>query len=950
MSKLPDFLYRHIGPDAVEQRQMLNTLGVPDLETLMTQTIPDDIRRTTPLNLPEPLTEAALEEDLNDLASRNRIWRSYIGYGFYGTHMPGVIRRNILENPSWYTSYTPYQAEISQGRLEALLNYQTMLTELTGMELANASLLDDATAAAEAMLMLFNLRSRQQKKAGANRFFVDEGLFPHVLEVVKTRARFKGIELVTDNPLIFRPDESVFGALLAYPLRSGEIPDLDVRLKVFREAEIKTAVHTDLLMLTLLRPPGHFEGVDIVTGGTQRFGLPLGYGGPHTGFLATRMDYKRQVPGRIIGVSVDARGNRALRMALQTREQHIKREHATSNICTAQALTAIMNGMYAVYHGREGLQRIARRVHSLTARLAVALENAGIGQRNKHFFDTLRLEIPHEKIRPLAEAEQINLNYFEDPGTILISLDELTTEAELAKLIDIIGRATGKNISLPEEAAGRLPKEDLRTDEFMHQEVFRRYRSETELMRYIKSLERKDLSLTHSMIPLGSCTMKLNAAAELFPLSDGRWANLHPFVPAEQAAGYRELFRRLGDYLLEITGLDAISFQPNSGAAGEYTGLSIIKSYFEARGQHQRDVALIPASAHGTNPASAVMAGLRVVVVKTLENGNIDTNDLAEKARKYADNLAVFMVTYPSTHGVFEKDIVRMTEIVHRHGGLVYMDGANMNAQMGLTSPAAIGADVCHLNLHKTFAMPHGGGGPGVGPVAVKAFLKDFLPNHALVETGEAKGHQVAAAPYGSAMLLPVSYAYIRLMGAEGLRKSSQIAILNANYLEHLISPYFPTLYKGEAGRVAHEFIADLRPFKHKVSVMDVAKRLMDYGYHAPTVSFPVAGTLMIEPTESESKAELDRFAEAMEAIYREIEAVEEGNDDAPLFHAPHTAEEVTADVWFHGYSRQKAVYPLPWIAANKYWPPVARVDDAYGDRHLHCTCDPTESYASEES
>ena len=950
MSTQPDFLYRHIGPDEQEQRQMLDALGLPDLETLIAQTVPDDIRRTLPLHLPEPLTEAALEEDLNDLASRNRIWRSYIGYGFYGTHTPGVIRRNILENPSWYTSYTPYQAEISQGRLEALLNYQTMLTELTGMELANASLLDDATAAAEAMLMLFNLRTRQQKKAGANRFFVDRGLFPHVLEVVKTRARFKGIKLTVDSPRHFQADESFFGALLAYPLRSGEIPDLKANLRPFREAEIKTAVHTDLLMLTLLRPPGRFEGVDIVTGGTQRFGLPLGYGGPHTGFLATRMDYKRQVPGRIIGVSVDARGNRALRMALQTREQHIKREHATSNICTAQALTAIMNGMYAVYHGREGLQRIARRIHSLAARLTAGLEKAGIEQRNKHFFDTLRLEIPHEKIRPLAEAEQINLNYFEGPETVLISLDEPTTEADVEKLAHIIGQATGKNISLPSNDATYLPAELLRNDDFLHQDVFRRYRSETDLMRYIKSLERKDLSLTHSMIPLGSCTMKLNAAAELFPLSDVRWANLHPFAPKEQARGYQELFRRLGDYLLAITGLDAITFQPNSGAAGEYTGMSIVKAYFEARGEHQRNVALIPASAHGTNPASAVMAGFRVVVVRTLENGNIDTGDLAEKAEKYANELAVFMVTYPSTHGVFEKDIVRMSEIVHRHGGLVYMDGANMNAQMGLTSPAAIGADLCHLNLHKTFAMPHGGGGPGVGPVAVKAFLKDYLPNHGLVKTGGAQGHQVAAAPYGSAMLLPVSYAYIRLMGAEGLRKSSEIAILNANYLEHLISPYFPTLYKGEGGRVAHEFIADLRPFKHKVGVMDVAKRLMDYGYHAPTVSFPVAGTLMIEPTESESKAELDRFAGVMKAIYQEIQAVEEGNDDAPLFHAPHTAEEVTADVWFHGYTRQKAAYPLPWIAANKYWPPVARVDDAYGDRHLHCTCDPPESYANEEA
>ncbi len=950
MLKTKNYTYRHIGPGEAEITAMLESLGLESMEELLYETIPDEIRLSGKLNLPEALTEAELQEDLEQLAKKNQFYRSFIGYGFYATEMPGVIRRNILENPSWYTAYTPYQAEISQGRLEALINYQTMLVELTGLDLANASLLDDATAAAEAMLMMYNLRDRKQKKAGVNKFFVADNIFPHIAEVIKTRARFKGIELVTGDPGTFVPDEGFFGAIWQFPSRTGELIDNEQIIRLWKAAGVKTAVIADLLALTLMTPPGH-QGADIVVGGTQRFGLPLGYGGPHTGYMVVKGEYKRQMPGRIIGVTVDAQGNKAYRMALQTREQHIKRENATSNICTSQVLMAILNGMYAVWHGREGLQEIARHAHRQAVRMAQMLEAAGIAQLNRHFFDTVRFKADVKKWRAIAEEKGLNFNYFEGEDTVLISADELTGDDDLEKIAEVISEYTGKEVRLPSEGDMRIPEFMLRDDDFMHQNVFKKHRTETALMRYIKSLERKDLSLTHSMIPLGSCTMKLNAASEMFALTDPRWANIHPFVPQEQAGGYEILFSRLEKYLGEITGLPYVSLQPNSGAAGEYTGLTIIKSYFEKKGEGNRDVALIPASAHGTNPASAVMAGMKVVVIKTTEQGNIDVDDLEEKARQYAGRLAVFMVTYPSTHGVFEKEIVRMTEIVHRYGGLVYMDGANMNAQVGLTSPAKIGADVCHLNLHKTFGMPHGGGGPGVGPVAVSEKLKDFLPNHVLVNTGGKEGHQVASAPWGSALLMSISYAYIRLLGPDGLRKASETAILNANYLENRINRFFPTLYKGEKGRVAHEFIADLRAFKSQgITVMDVAKRLMDYGYHAPTVSFPVAGTLMIEPTESENKAEMDRFAEAMENIYREIADADAENPDNPLKNAPHTQEMVTADVWFHQYTRKQAAFPLEWVKEHKFWPSVARVDDAYGDRHLHCTCDPIESYADEET
>ncbi len=947
--KTKRFIFRHIGPSENEIQNMLEELGLKNLDELIRQTIPDDIRLKKNIDLPHPLTEEQWFAHIDRLAGKNKTFKSYIGYGYYKTHLPAVIRKNIFENPAWYTAYTPYQAEISQGRLEALLNYQTMLTELTGLPLANASLLDDATASAEAMLMFFNLRSRKQKKANVNKFFIDRNIFPHISAVIRTRAYFKGIELIEGDVFDFQPDESYFGVMWQNPGRRGTLTDDDELFERFARAGLKTAVISDLMALSLIIPPGH-KGADVVVGSTQRFGLPLYYGGPHTGFFVTKEEYKRHVPGRIIGVSIDRNGKRALRMALQTREQHIKRENATSNICTSQVLMAILNGMYAVYHGKEGLQEIAGNIHKKAVSLEHSLKRAGFTQMNENYFDTLQIQVnDRNKLRQIAESKQLNFNYFENDNVVLISLDEMTTDEDLQEILDVFSAYAGKTISLQPTEGNRLTR--LREDDYMAHEVFKKYRSETNLMRYIKTLEQKDLSLVHSMIPLGSCTMKLNAAAELYPLSDKQWTSLHPFVPDTQAEGYQEVFTHLGRMLCQITGLDAVSFQPNSGAAGEYAGLIVIKSYFEHRGEAKRDIALIPASAHGTNPASAVMAGMQVVVIKTLENGNIDVDDLERKAKEYADRLATFIVTYPSTHGVFEKDIKRMVDIVHQHGGLVYMDGANMNAQMGLTSPGEIGADVCHLNLHKTFAVPHGGGGPGAGPILVKGFLKDFLPAHTLVKTGGKHGKQVASAPYGSAAVPLISYGYVLMSGAEGLKKSAEIAILNANYLETKLNPYFPTLYKGESGRVAHEFIADVRPFKDKgIRVVDVAKRLMDYGFHAPTVSFPVPETLMIEPSESESKAELDRFVEAMRSIYDEIKRIDEKSlTDNPLVNAPHTLEILTADVWFHTYSRKKAAFPLDWIAERKFWPTVARIDDAYGDRHLHCTCAPVEAYTNEE-
>ncbi len=943
--KTNSFIYRHLGPREYEVKEMLKTLGVSSIDELIYQTIPDNIRLKKELNLPPAMTEQEYDEHITALGEKNKLYKSFIGFGYYNTTVPGVIQRNILENPSWYTSYTPYQAEISQGRLEALLNYQTMITELTGLKIANASLLDEATAAAEAMLMLYNLRSRKQKKAGVNRFFVDEDIFPQTMAVLETRAEALGIDLVKGFYQTALIDEKYFGALVQYPAASGKINNYREFANNLKQNEVKLAVAADLLSLSILTPPGEW-GADVVVGSTQRFGLPLGYGGPHAGYFATKEEYLRQVPGRIIGVTIDAQGKPALRMALQTREQHIKREKATSNICTAQVLLAVMSGMYAVYHGPDGLKEIAEHIHTQTKKLFYALVELNYKPVHDVFFDTLLIPADVKTIRKKAEEKKINLNYYHGENLVGISLDENTTDQDLENILELFGKIEKEKIKSDFDV---IPDELLRTGTFMEQEVFHKYRSETEMMRYIKKLERKDISLTHSMIPLGSCTMKLNAATELFPITSPFWTNIHPFVPIEQAQGYQEVIKNLSDYLVEITGLDAVSLQPNSGAAGEYAGLMAIRNYHISRGEGQRNIALIPASAHGTNPASAVMAGHKVVVIKTTDKGNIDVEDLREKAEKYKDTLSVFMVTYPSTHGVFEAAIKEMNDIVHQYGGQVYMDGANMNAQVGLTSPGMIGADVCHLNLHKTFAIPHGGGGPGVGPIAVKEHLKDFLPSHPIIKTGGEKGKAVAAAPYGSILVSIISYGYIRMSGPDGLKKSTEYAILNANYLEERLNSYYPTLYKGEAGRVAHEFIADCRPFKEKgITVIDIAKRLMDYGYHAPTVSFPVHDTLMIEPTESEGKEELDRFAEAMISIWNEINEIKDVNEDNLLKNAPHTQEVVTADIWFHKYTRKKAAFPLKYILENKIWPAVSRVDDAYGDRNLHCTCDPIEAYMEE--
>jgi len=939
--KTNSFIYRHLGPRPHETKEMFQTIGVKNMEQLIYETIPDNIRLKENLKLPPKMSEQEYMEHIQNLANQNKLYRSFIGLGYYSSTMPGVIQRNVLENPSWYTSYTPYQAEISQGRLEALLNYQTMLTELTGMDLANASLLDEATAAAEAMGMFFNLRDRKQKKAGVNNFFVGVNVLPQTIAVLETRAKTLGIKLVYGifNQIEF--DDSFFGALVQYPMKHGKVVNFSEFVQKAHAQNIKVAVAA-----VLLSPPGHWDA-DAVIGSTQRFGLPLGYGGPHAGYFATREDYKRHIPGRIIGVSVDTQGKKALRMALQTREQHIKRDKATSNICTAQVLLAVLSGMYAVYHGPKGLKEIAEHIHNQAKKIDSGLKNLGYEQVHEIFFDSLLVKANPNEIKQKAEAKQINLNYFLSDNLVGISVDENTTEQDVKNILSVFA----KNGELPKYVDNYdvIPENLLRKDDFMQQDVFNSYHSETEMMRYIKKLERKDLSLTQSMIPLGSCTMKLNAATELFPISWNQWNNIHPFVPKNQVKGYQKMIDNLENYLSEITGLDAVSLQPNSGAAGEYAGLTAVKNYHESRGETQRNIALIPASAHGTNPASAVMAGHKVVVVKTTDEGNIDVNDLREKAEQYKDTLSVFMVTYPSTHGVFESAIKEMTDIIHKNGGQVYMDGANMNAQVGLTNPGMIGADVCHLNLHKTFAIPHGGGGPGVGPIAVKKHLADFLPAHPFVETGGKFGNAVAAAPYGSVLVSLISYAYIRLSGAEGLKKATEYAILNANYLEYLLKDFYPVLYKGERGRAAHEFIADCRPFKEKgISVLDIAKRLMDYGYHAPTVSFPVHDTLMIEPTESESKQELDRFANAMISIWNEIQEVNPEDMDNPLKNAPHTEEMLTSDVWFHKYTRKKAAFPLDYIKENKFWPAVSRVDDAFGDRNLHCTCNPIESYITE--
>ncbi len=942
-----NFIRRHNGPNDSDLPEMLEVAGVKDLDQLIDETLPRAIRMKEPLKLPKGINEYEYLTHLRELALKNKIYKTYIGLGYYNTILPGVIQRNVLENPGWYTSYTPYQAEISQGRLEALLNFQTVIADMTGLPLANASLLDEGTAAAEAMIMAHNARPRAAVKAGANKFFVSDGLFPQTIDVINTRALPLGIELVTGDFRTFEFDEKVFGAIVQYPDEKGAIHDYSAFAKQAHDAGAMVAVAADLLSLAILTPPGEW-GADIVLGSSQRFGIPMGYGGPHAAYFATREELKRNMPGRIIGISVDANGDQALRMALQTREQHIKRERATSNICTAQALLASMAGMFAVYHGPNGIRDIATDIHQLTVRLNDGLGELGYEQENKFFFDTLSLKIENtagvEQIRTLALSREMNFRYSENH--IGISLDQTTSTDDVNQILEIFAEAAGKAVQLPENTAGdRIPENLRRTSGFLADPVFNTYHSETEMMRYLKILENRDLALNRSMIPLGSCTMKLNAAAELFSLSWPEFANLHPFVPADQARGYRELICNLEKDLCEITGFAAVSFQPNSGAAGEYTGLMVIRRFLESTGQGHRDICLIPSSAHGTNPASSVMAGMKVVVVKSDDRGNVDIDDLKQKAEKYSDTLAALMITYPSTHGVFEQEVIDIIQIIHDHGGQVYMDGANMNAQVGLTNPGLIGADVCHLNLHKTFAIPHGGGGPGVGPIGVASHLKQFLPSNRYVQTGGSNPiSAVSSAPFGSAMVLPISYGYIKLLGGDGLTEATKMAILNANYLKNALSNHYEILYSGKNDRVAHEFILDCNAFSKTagINVIDIAKRLMDYGFHAPTVAFPVHGTLMVEPTESEPLGELKRFVDAMISIRKEIADIEEGKADQQnnvIKNAPHTVCMVTADEWEKPYSRETAAFPLNCSKADKYWPPVTKIDDAWGDRNLMCTC-----------
>jgi glycine dehydrogenase len=945
--KTDSFALRHIGPRETDVATMLNAVGASSLDELIYQTIPDDIRLKNGLNLPKALSENEFLNHLHQLANKNKIFKSYIGLGYHESITPSVIKRNILENPGWYTAYTPYQAEIAQGRLEALLNFQTMVCDLTGMELANASLLDESTAAAEAMTMLLDVRSRAQKKNNVVKFFVSEEILPQTLSLLKTRALPLGIDLVVGNHQEFTFSNEFYGAILQYPGKHGQVYDYAQFVANAKENDIKVAVAADILSLVLLTPPGEF-GADVVVGTTQRFGIPLGYGGPHAGYFATKEAYKRSIPGRIIGVTKDTDGNSALRMALQTREQHIKRDKATSNICTAQVLLAVMAGMYAVYHGPKGLQYIAEGVHNKTKALANSLEKLGYTQENNIYFDTLQVKVDDaSKLKTLAEAQNINFFYIDDT-TISISINEATSIEDINQIVAVFAELKGSETTLAEENNSQIIASSVaRTSAFLENEVFNQYHSETEMMRYIKKLERKDLALNHSMISLGSCTMKLNAASEMLPLSWAEWGNIHPFVPIEQAQGYQEMLKKLEHQLNVITGFAGTSLQPNSGAQGEYAGLMVIKAYHEANGDSNRNICLIPASAHGTNPASAVMAGMKVVVTKTDERGNIDVEDLREKATAYKENLAALMVTYPSTHGVYEASIKEITKIIHDNGGQVYMDGANMNAQVGLTNPATIGADVCHLNLHKTFAIPHGGGGPGVGPICVAGHLVEFLPSNPVIKTGgENAITAISAAPWGSALACLISYGYITMLGAKGLTESTKFAILNANYIKSRIENDFDILYTGERGRAAHEMIVDCRPFKKKgIEVTDIAKRLMDYGFHAPTVSFPVAGTIMIEPTESESLAELDRFCDALLSIRAEIETATAEDTNNVLKNAPHTLTMVTANEWNFPYSREKAAFPLDYIADNKFWPSVRRVDDAYGDRNLICTCAPIEAY-----
>jgi len=945
--KTDAFALRHIGPREFEIQHMLKTIGAETIDQLIYETLPDNIRLKEPLELDQAMTEYEYSNHIQQLGNKNKMFQSYIGLGYHQAIIPAVIQRNIFENPGWYTAYTPYQAEIAQGRLEAILNFQTMVIELTGMEIANASLLDEGTAAAEAMALLFDVRSRDQKKNNIHKFFVSEEILPQTLSVLQTRSAPIGVELVIGNHETFDFSTEFFGAMLQYPGKYGQVYDYTNFIAKAAANEIKVAVAADILSLVKLTPPGEM-GAAVVLGTTQRLGIPLGYGGPHAAYFATKDEYKRSMPGRIIGVTVDTDGNRALRMALQTREQHIKRDKATSNICTAQVLLSVMAGMYAVYHGPKGLRYIANKVHQLTITLDRKLKEVGIIQLNTQYFDTLLVKTNTKLLKTLAENSGINFFYV-DKETVSISLNETTTFKDVNEIFALIKSVEGGTIFMTNELSNEeiLENNLIRTSTFLQHEVFNKYHSETALMRYIKMLERKDLSLNHSMISLGSCTMKLNAAAEMLPLSNANWNNIHPFAPLDQAQGYQEMLRKLEQQLNVITGFAGTTLQPNSGAQGEYAGLMVIRAYHQSRGDHHRNIALIPSSAHGTNPASAAMAGMKVIVTKTLENGNIDVEDLREKALEHAADLSCLMVTYPSTHGVFESAICEITKIIHENGGQVYMDGANMNAQVGLTNPATIGADVCHLNLHKTFAIPHGGGGPGVGPICVAKHLVPFLPTNPIIPTGGDNAiTAISAAPWGSALVCLISYGYISMLGAEGLKSSTELAILNANYIKEKLNGHYDTLYSGEMGRAAHEMILECRPFKQcGIEVTDIAKRLMDYGFHAPTVSFPVAGTLMIEPTESENLEELDRFCEAMISIRKEIEASTLDDKNNVLKNAPHTLAMLTADVWNFPYTREQAAFPLDYIAENKFWPTVRRADDAYGDRNLVCSCAPIEAY-----
>jgi glycine dehydrogenase len=945
-----EFKSRHIGPHQEATAAMLTTIGEPSLDSLIDKTVPNAIRMKSPLNLPAPMHEAAYLQHVQEMGSKNIVAKNFIGQGYYGTYTPSVILRTIFENPGWYTQYTPYQAEIAQGRLESLLNYQTMVSDLTGLPIANASLLDEATAASEAMTMFFNMLNKNQDSIERPKFFVDQHCFPQTIDVLKTRALPIGIELEIGDYKTASLDATYFGALVQYPNDKGSVESYEDFIQQVHQVGAYVAMATDLLALTLLKSPGEL-GADVALGSAQRFGVPMGFGGPHAAFFAVSDEFKRQIPGRIIGISIDANGNRALRMALQTREQHIKREKATSNICTAQALLANMAAMYAVYHGPQGLKAIATRIQQLTTALATSLKTvvpSVITVENANAFDTLLVHVPTTKtIATLASAANINFRYFKDTQ-IGISLDETTSMEDVNAILSLFAKAfEGVLTTASIQDASMIPAALQRTSAYLTHPVFNSHHSETQMMRYIKKLENRDLSLNTSMISLGSCTMKLNAASEMMPLSNPNWGALHPFAPAHQTLGYQEMAAKLSTYLCEITKFDACSLQPNSGAQGEYAGLLTIRNYHRSLGEQHRDVMLIPISAHGTNPASAVMAGYKVVVVKALDNGYIDIADLKEKAQAHAANLAGIMITYPSTYGVYEETVIEITDLIHQYGGQVYMDGANMNAQVGLTAPGLIGADVCHLNLHKTFAIPHGGGGPGMGPICVKAHLADHLPGH--IHTNSTVT-AVSAAPYGSASILLISYAYICMLGAEGVTDATKYAILNANYMRARLDKAYDILYTGVSGTCAHEFIVDLRPFKASVGIEaeDIAKRLIDYGFHAPTMSFPVAGTIMIEPTESEDKAELDRFCDALLAIREEIKAIENGSADKTnnvLKHAPHTQALVCSSTWDRPYTREQAAFPLAYVSENKFWPFVSRINNTHGDRNLVCTCEPTAAY-----